>query len=70
VHVKWFGAAAPAGFTSAWHHWRYLGVPQELDRAPRLLARLCDLRLPLTLDEAACVALAAQLRAAAAEAAA
>jgi len=70
VHVKWFGAAAPAGFTSAWHHWRYLGVPQELDRAPRLLAQLCDLRLPLTLDEAACVALAAQLRAAAAEAAA
>ena len=22
VHIKWFGAEQPAGFTSAWQHWR------------------------------------------------
>ena len=70
VHVKWFGAPAPAGFTSAWHHWRYLGTPQQLSRAPRVLGRLCDLRLPLTLDEADCRAIAMQLRTALAAAAA
>ena len=67
VHVKWFGAAAPAGFTSAWHHWHYLSLPQHLERAPQVLGRLCDLRLPLAFDEATCLDVAARIRAALAE---
>ena len=59
LHVKWFGAAEPAGFTSVWRHWQYFGEPQSLPRAEHLLTGLCDLRLPLALSEADCVAIAA-----------
>ena len=54
LHVKWFGADEPVGFTSAWTHWRYFGDPQQLPNADRVLGGLCDLRLPLTLTEADC----------------
>jgi dTDP-4-amino-4,6-dideoxygalactose transaminase len=54
VNLKWFGAPEPLGFTSAWTHWRYAGVTQELPRAARVLAGLCDLRIPLTLTSADC----------------
>lgn len=58
VHVKWFGADEPVGFTSVWTHWRFFGdTPQHLPRAERVLAGLCDLRLPLTLTEADCRAI-------------
>lgn len=57
VHIKWFGAERPVGFTSVWTHWRYFGEPQALPHAEKVLAGLCDMRLPLTLTQADCTAL-------------
>ncbi len=62
VHVKWFGAGAPKGFTSVWQHWRYFGQAQKLPQAERVLAGLCDMRLPLMLTRADCVAIGAVIR--------
>jgi dTDP-4-amino-4,6-dideoxygalactose transaminase len=62
VHIKWFGADEPIGFTSAWTHWRYFGEPQSLPNADRVLGGLCDLRLPLTLTEADCRNIGAVVR--------
>ncbi|MEQ1805198.1 MAG: DegT/DnrJ/EryC1/StrS aminotransferase family protein [Burkholderiaceae bacterium] len=67
VHVKWFGADAPTGFTSVWTHWRFFGQAQVLPNADRVLGGLCDMRLPLTLTQADCEAVAAVLRGALAE---
>ena len=53
VHVKWFGAHRPAGFTSNYRSWSYASA-SNLPRTDTLLAGLCDLRLPLALDEAGC----------------
>jgi dTDP-4-amino-4,6-dideoxygalactose transaminase len=64
VHVKWFGAEEPVGFTSVWTHWRYFGEPQALPNAERVLGGLCDMRLPLTLSRADCDAIATVVRAA------
>lgn len=47
VELKWFGAAAPQGFTSTYRHWRY-AAPAPLPETDRILAGLIDLRLPLT----------------------
>jgi dTDP-4-amino-4,6-dideoxygalactose transaminase len=58
VHIKWFGADEPAGFTSVWQHWHYLGPPQPLPQTERVLAALCDMRLPLALSQADCEAIA------------
>ncbi len=62
VHVKWFGAEAPVGFTSVWSHWRFMGVEPQLPNARRVLAGLCDLRLPLTLTHEDCRDIAQVLR--------
>ena len=62
VHVKWFGADEPVGFTSVWQHWQFFPDRQSLPNAERVLAGLCDLRLPLTLTEADCAAIAQVLR--------
>jgi len=67
LHVKWFGAEAPAGFTSVWAHWQFIGQAQQLPNAGRVLGGLCDLRLPLTLSREDCQAIAATLRAAMAQ---
>ena len=64
VHVKWFGAETPIGFTSVWSHWRYFGTPQHLPNAERVLGQLCDIRLPLSLSQADCEAIAGTIRAA------
>lgn len=49
VVLAWFGADEPHGFTSRFDSWRY--APQvELPRTRAILARLCDMRLPLTFD--------------------
>lgn len=61
VHIKWFGADEPVGFTSVWQHWRYFGQEQTLPRAQQVLAGLCDLRLPLSLSQADCLAIAAAI---------
>jgi dTDP-4-amino-4,6-dideoxygalactose transaminase len=68
LHVKWFGAEEPIGFTSAWTHWRYFGEPQPMPNAEKVLAGLCDLRLPLMLTQDDCVAIASVIRQAVVEA--
>ena len=62
VHVKWFGADEPVGFTSVWQHWRYFGEEQSLPRAQSVLAGLCDLRLPLSLSQTDCEAIGQIIR--------
>jgi dTDP-4-amino-4,6-dideoxygalactose transaminase len=47
VELKWFGADAPQGYTSAYRHWRY-ATPEDLPRTDAVLAGLLDMRLPLT----------------------
>ena len=68
VHVKWFGAEGPVGFTSRHDHWRYIETTDSVPNADRVLHGLCDLRLPLWLGEDDCVTIAAVLREAMAEA--
>jgi dTDP-4-amino-4,6-dideoxygalactose transaminase len=47
VEVKWFGDAEPRGYTSRHDSWRYL-EPAVLPKTDAVLARLFDMRLPLT----------------------
>ncbi|WP_102108190.1 DegT/DnrJ/EryC1/StrS family aminotransferase [Oceaniglobus roseus] len=61
VELKWFGAAAPAGFTSTYRDWRYAGG-QELPETDRILAGLIDMRLPLTFSPEDCDQIARILR--------
>ncbi len=61
VHVKWFGAEEPVGFTSRHLHWRYLADAAPLAGADRVLHGLCDLRLPLFMDGDDCRTVAAVL---------
>jgi dTDP-4-amino-4,6-dideoxygalactose transaminase len=68
LHVKWFGAEEPVGFTSVWTHWRFFGEPQRLPNAEKVLAGLCDLRLPVMLTHDDCLAIAGVVRQAIAEA--
>ena len=53
VELKWFGAAEPAAYTSNHHSWRHLDS-QSLPQTDRILATLCDMRLPLTFTVADC----------------
>jgi dTDP-4-amino-4,6-dideoxygalactose transaminase len=62
VHVKWFGAEEPVGFTSVWSHWRYFGQAQSLPSAERILAGLCDIRLPLAVSAKDCRAIGAVIQ--------
>ena len=64
LNIKWFGAPEPLGFTSAWSHWRYATEPQTLPNAARVLAGLCDIRIPLTLTQDDCRSIVAVIRAA------
>ena len=64
VHIKWFGANEPVGFTSVWTHWRFFGEAQSLPNAERVLGSLCDMRLPLTLSRADCAAIGGVIRSA------
>lgn len=49
LHLKWFGAAEPAGYTSTYRHWRYLSGLEPVPRSDAVLARLCDMRIPSAL---------------------
>lgn len=51
VPVKWFGRDEPVGFTSRFDHWRY-APEQSLAPTSRVLATLCDMRIPLSMTEA------------------
>jgi len=62
VHIKWFGAADPVGFTSRHDHWRYIGGHARVPTADRVLHQLCDFRLPLWLTEEDCATIADVLR--------
>ena len=62
VELKWFGAEDPAGFTSAYRHWRY-AAPAPLPETDRVLAGLLDMRLPLTFSLEDCALVARIIRA-------
>jgi dTDP-4-amino-4,6-dideoxygalactose transaminase len=53
VDLKWFGAPDPRAFTSRYDSWRYADVP-PMPRTLAVLARLFDMRLPLTFAPADC----------------
>ena len=48
VELKWFGDSEPVGFTSAYASWQYFGNLPELKETNRILAVMCDMRVPLT----------------------
>ena len=48
VHVKWFGAPQPVGFTSTYRSWGYAGRP-ELAGTNQVLSTLLDIRIPVAL---------------------
>jgi dTDP-4-amino-4,6-dideoxygalactose transaminase len=54
VELKWFGNKEPMGFTSAYESWRYLGNLPHLANTKRILAVMCDMRIPLTFNEQDC----------------
>jgi dTDP-4-amino-4,6-dideoxygalactose transaminase len=54
VFIKWFGAKEPVGFTSQSRSWGYINDPHTPAHTARVLDRLCDIRLPLTLTAADC----------------
>lgn len=54
VELKWFGDPVPKAFTSRYDSWKYLGDVPELPKTLAQLARTCDMRVPLTFDEADC----------------
>ncbi len=54
VHIKWFGRPEPEGFTFTHRHWRYVHSDTAPKTADRVLARLCDMRLPLSLRPKDC----------------
>ncbi len=57
VQIKWFGDPEPRGYTSRFDSWQYLEGREDLPRTRHVLSVLCDLRLPLTFDEADCDAI-------------
>ncbi len=68
VHVKWFGASEPVGFTSRHTHWRYVDADNHpVPVADEVLHRLCDIRLPLWLGQRDCKVIATVLHQAMAE---
>lgn len=50
VELKWFGNPEPVGFTSAYSSWQYFGELPDLPNTNRVLAVMCDMRIPLTFD--------------------
>jgi len=58
VDLKWFGWPEPYGFTSRYDSWKYLGEQKKLPSTDAILARTCDLRIPLTFDLEDCETIA------------
>ena len=48
VELKWFGNKEPVGFTSAYSSWKYFGELPDLAKTRRILACMCDMRIPFT----------------------
>ena len=53
LKIKWFGAQNAIGFTSTYKHWTYINN-EDLSQTDKLLAKLCDIRLPSTLTSRDC----------------
>lgn len=58
VYLKWFGAREAEGYTSVSGHWCYLEDAHTPPETEAALERLCDMRIPLTLQEADCATIA------------
>lgn len=54
VELKWFGNKEPVGFTSAYSSWKYFGELPFLANTQRILAVMCDMRIPLTFTQEDC----------------
>ena len=54
VELKWSGNREPAGFTSGYNSWKYFGDLPEMPNTDRVLAVMCDMRIPLTFDMEDC----------------
>ena len=54
VELKWFGNKEPVGFTSAYESWQYFKELPFLPNTKRILAVMCDMRIPLTFSEDDC----------------
>ncbi|MCE9663692.1 aminotransferase class I/II-fold pyridoxal phosphate-dependent enzyme [Halomonas sp. M5N1S17] len=54
IPLKWYGKPQPEDYTSRYDSWRYLPATRALPNADRILAELCDLRLPLTFTDEEC----------------
>jgi len=50
VEIKWFGAEEPMAFTSRYDSWQYLQNLPDLPKTKAVLAKTCDMRVPLTFD--------------------
>ncbi|MGC3871667.1 DegT/DnrJ/EryC1/StrS family aminotransferase [Halomonas sp. GXIMD04776] len=55
IPLKWYGRDEPEDYTSRYDSWRYLGSTRPVPNTEKVLATLCDLRIPLTFDEKDCV---------------
>lgn len=53
VELKWFGEPTPVAYTSRHDSWQYMDN-QSLPRTDAVLAKLMDMRIPLTFSEADC----------------
>ncbi len=54
VQIKWFGNEEPVGFTSSYESWRYISNLPVLPNTQKVLATMCDIRLPLTFSKEDC----------------
>ena len=54
VEIKWFGNDEPVGFTSRYDSWAYLGAAPALPQTRAVLAKTCDMRVPLTFSTEDC----------------
>ncbi len=62
VELKWFGGAAPTGFTSRYDSWRY--APSDaMPKTDRILKGILDMRLPLTFSLEDCALISSIIRA-------
>ena len=62
VQIKWFGNDVPVGFTSSYDSWRYIPDLPELKNTKKVLATMCDMRLPLTFTTEDCDLIVAIIR--------
>jgi dTDP-4-amino-4,6-dideoxygalactose transaminase len=51
LYIKWFGRTEPLAFTSHFGHWRYIDTLPDMPRSMRVMDRLLDMRMPLSLTE-------------------